>query len=357
MQKLSATYSRARMGLDNKVWLTLLATALLSLGLLGFRLATGESCREIRIALKGVVAHERAHTYFAGESIIFNASMNGGRSVQWDFGDGSPAAHGASVTHAFINEGNYLVTATVNGRCLQSVNVHISEVVLPKTATVSAPADPNGIIGKDYAAAGELSVYQTAAAAELYEWTVEGNGTFPARTGNKVSYSFTEPGTYIIQLKLDNDASKVYRKTVVVSVNPVDARGATADELPPLPLPAPPVAGGQPASPLASTGAPEAAAPAEKKVEIIPDPILRNQLQDVIDGKESLENIARFMCEGMNGKVKANGTIYGNMSLFGEALKGKKGMLGLGGKRKIKSIHANRETGSNCIFRLDVEYK
>jgi hypothetical protein len=77
----------------------------------------------------------------------------------------------------------------------------------------------------------------------------------------------------------------------------------------------------------------------------------------VVEGKETLENIAKNMCDGMNTKVRGNGKIYANLALFSEELKGKKGVLGLGGKRKIKSVHANRETGNNCIYRLDVEYK
>jgi hypothetical protein len=222
--------------------------------------------------------------------------------------------------------------------------------------TSAAAADPNAIIGKDFAGAGELSIYQTGATAAAYEWTIEGNAAFPPKTGsNKVAYSFTEPGAYVIKLKLDNDDAKVYRKTVTVSLNPATAGGAGADELPPLPLPAPPAAGGGGGGNEASPA--ETPAAAEKKYELIPDPILKNQMQDVVEGKETLENMAKNMCDGMNTKVRGNGKIYASLTLFGEELKGKKGMLGLGGKRKIKSVHANRETGNNCIYRLDVEYK
>jgi len=358
MQKLPAIYTRSRMGIDNKVWLTFLVTVLLSAGLLGFRMATTEPCFDIRLSLKGVVDHPYAHNYFVGESIIFKAAMKQSRDVEWDFGDGSPAVKGAQVTHSFANEGNFLVTATVNGKCMQSVNIHISQMNIPGTAAATIqPADPNGIIGKDFASAGELAVFQTEAVAGSYEWVVVGNPAFGVKQGSKVSYSFTEPGTFVIKLKLDNDEAKVYRKTIVVSASPA-AGGADIDELPPLPLPAPPP-GNTPAEPGtdAAAAAPEKVPAAEKKVEIIPDPILRNQLQDVIDGKETLDNLAKYMCDGMNGKVKGNGKIYANLSLFGEELKGKKGMLGLGGKRKIRSVKANREAGSNCIFRLDVEYK
>ena len=358
MQQLSGIYTRNKMGIDNRVWLTLLITVLLSVGLFGFKIATTEPCFDVRLSLKGVVEHPFANNYFVGEGIIFKAEMKKGQKVEWDFGDGTAPVEGGKVTHSFNQEGNFLVTAKVNGKCMQSVNVHISQVGIPASVT-ARPADPNSIIGKDFAAAGELSIYQTEATAAAYEWTIEGNDVFAPKNGNKVSYSFTEPGTYIVKLKLDNDEAKVYRKTVVVSVNPVDAKGAGPNDLPPLPLPDLPKensAGSNTGAPAASTEEKEAPAP-EKKIELIPDPILKNQLQDVIEGKETLENLAKYMCDGMNGKVKGNGKIYASLSLFSEELKGKKGMLGLGGKKKIKSVHANREVGSNCIFRLDVEYK
>lgn len=341
------------MGLDNKVWLTLIITVLLSAGLFGFRIMTTEPCFDIELKLKGVVEHPFANDYFVGESIIFEAGMQRERGVQWDFGDGTAAATGSKVTHSYSSEGNFLVTATVNGKCLQSVNVHISQVNQPAVVPQTPSADPYSIIGKDFAAAGELCVYQTEAPGPEYEWSIEGHAAFPVKNGNKVAYSFTEPGAYTIKLMLDNDDAKIYRKTVTVSANPA-AKGAELNDLPPLPLPALPKE-----APTGNNAAAAAAeAPAEKKrVDLIPDPILKNQLQDIIEGKESLENIAQYMCEGMNGKVKGNGKIYANLNLFGEELKGKKGMLGLGGKRKIKSVHANREVGSNCIFRLDVEYK
>lgn len=353
MQQPSRIYSRSRMGMDNRIWLTLILTVILSAGLLGFRIATTEPCYDVRLSLKGVVAHPYIHYYFVGESIIFQAEMKHQQEVTWDFGDGSALAKGSKVTYSYHSEGNFLVTATVNGRCLQSVNVRISSLALATPSTPATTATPSPIMGKDFAAAGELAIYQTEALAGTYEWTIENNPAFSPKAGNKVSYSFTEPGSYVLKLKLDNDETKIYRKTVTVSMNPADTKGADVDELPPLPLPAPPDE--VPAAGTGSEAGNTPTAPAEKRIELIPDPILKNQLQDVIDGKETLESIAQYMCPG--GKVKGNGTIFGNINLFGEALKGKKGMLGLGGKRKIKSVHANREVGSNCIFRLDVEYK
>jgi hypothetical protein len=67
MQKISGIYTRSRMGIDNKVWLTLLITTLLSVALFGFKIATTEPCYEIKLSLKGVVEHPFANNYFVGE--------------------------------------------------------------------------------------------------------------------------------------------------------------------------------------------------------------------------------------------------------------------------------------------------
>ncbi|RYZ37137.1 MAG: PKD domain-containing protein, partial [Sphingobacteriales bacterium] len=302
MQKLSGIYTRSKMGIDNKVWLTLLITTLISVGLFGFKMATTERCYDIKLNLKGVVAHPYANNYFVGESIIFRADMEKSQKVEWDFGDGTPVTVGNKIAHSFTQEGNFLVTATVNGKCMQSLNVHISQVAMSGGAAAEVASDPNAIVGKDFAGAGELAIYQTAANAQVFEWTIEGNAAFPPKSGNKAAFSFVEPGTYIVRLKLDNDDAKVYRKTVTVSVNPAAAQGAGLDELPPLPLPAPPSGGG--AASDAGGGGAETPAAAEKKFELIPDPILQNQLQDVVEGKETLENIAKNMCDGMNTKVR-----------------------------------------------------
>jgi hypothetical protein len=356
MQKKAAIYTRYKMGIDYRVWLTLLITALLSVGLLGFKLATTVPCYPVELHLKGVVEHQFAHNYYVGEGIIFHASMKTGKTVEWDFGDGTPPVTGNKVTHSYKNEGNFLVTATINGKCRESVNVHISQVVMTASALPATGAVP--IAGKDILQAGELSLYQCTAPAASYEWTVENDNTFSPKTGSQASFSFTDPGNYIIRLKLDNDETKVFRKTVMVAAG--GAAATSADELPPLPLPAPPVEnsrGSDNNSAPAGTTTADAPAIAEKKVEIIPDPIFKNHLQDVIDGKGTMEDVAKYLCDGMNTKVKGNGKIYSNLSLFGEELKGKKGMLGLGGKRKIKAVKANRDAGNGCVFRLDVEYK
>lgn len=365
MQKNASIYTRSRMGIDFRVWLTLLITIILSALLLGFRIATDEVCYKINLDLKGIAAHEQKNTFFVGEKVAFTAGMKNVREVSWDFGDGTAAVSGTNVTHSFTKEGNFLVTATVNGKCTESVNLHVSRVILLSgnvgNSTINTASDGT-IIGKDYAATGELSIYQSTVPAAGYEWTIENNAAFPLKNGDKVSYSFTEPGSYVIRLKLDNDDSKIYRKTVLVTESPKQSAGAMVDELPPLPLPPPPKAISENTDAHgtgSNSGAGDAvvSAPSNKKVDIIPDPMFTRFFQAYIDGTGSIEDIAQYLCDGMNTKVRGNGKFYSNLTLFSEELKGKKGMLGLGGKRKIKSVKAQRDGGNQCVWRLDIDYK
>lgn len=365
MQKNASIYTRSRMGIDFRVWLTLLITIILSALLLGFRIATDEVCYKINLDLKGIAAHEQKNTFFVGEKVAFIAGMKDAREVVWDFGDGTAAVTGASVSHNFTQEGNFLVTATVNGKCTESVNLHVSKVILSGKAVNSAGTTvaDGTVIGKDYATTGELSIYQSAIAGASYEWTIENDAAFPAKNEDKVSYSFTEPGSYVIKLKLDHDENKVYRKTVLVTESPKQSAGAMVDELPPLPLPPPPKAVSENTDAHtgsgSNSGAADAsvAATANKKVDIIPDPMFTRFFQSYIEGRGSIEDIAQYLCDGMSTKVRGNGKFYSNLTLFAEELKGKKGMLGLGGKRKIKSVKAQRDGGNQCVWRLDIEYK
>ena len=356
MQKTSSMYTRSSMGIDYRVWLTLIVTILLSAILFGFKMATNVVCHKIDITLKGVVHHQQNTAFFVGESIIFQAKMKNGTDIEWDFGDGSEVVKGAKVNHSFAREGNYMVTATVDGKCVESINVHISQVAMGASSGTEAVSITDGIIiGKDFATAGELAIFQSASGATAYEWSIENNPTFEVKTAERASYSFTEAGIYIVKLKLDNDDTKVYKKTITVTAAKISDGGDDMVELPPLPLPAPPKdgeAGGD-----GGIGGGEEPKPTERKVEILPDPMFAKGFQEFIDGKGTLEDIAKYLCDGMGTKVRGNGKFYSNLTLFGEELKGKKGMLGLGGKRKIKSVKANRDSGNQCVFRLDVEYK
>lgn len=358
MPPISNTFTRFYKGLDKNVWLTMGLLSLLALCLLGFKIATHQSCSDVSIKLTGVVEHHYQNHYFVGETIIFDIAADKAQNVIWDFGDGTALAKGKKQTHSYVHEGTFLVTVKVNGKCAQSLNLTVSQAVMQRSEVATPPADINGIMGKDIATVGELSIYQTEANAGTYTWTVDGRSDMGSKGGQMASFTFMEPGAYNLVLMLDNDPNKTHRKTVIV--NAAKQVNTTPADLPPLPMPvapAPKEDRAQSEEISNNHNSPAEKEIAAKKFEIIPNQILQKQLQAVIDDKETMDNFAKHLCDGANTKVKGNGTIFGNMSLFEKEIKGKKGMLGLGGSRKIKSVSAQRETGSNCIYLLIVEYK
>ncbi len=352
-------YFRTRMGVDYRVWLTLVITFIIALAIFALRLTMQQSCADISVDVKGTMDHSGKNSYYAGEHLSFTLrALSANAAVEWDFGDGSPSVSGKNASHSFQNEGYFLVTVKINGGCSESMNIRISQMNLPTGAGLANPVVPGTtmeqvIIGKDYAAVGELSIYQSGEPAEHYEWVVEEKEQYPLKSGPKVSYSFMEAGKYVIRLTLDNDPEKVYRKTVLVRAQPV--AGAKPEDLPPLPLPNPKT--GDESAGSGSEQSIAAPAPVNKKFDIIPDQIFKDNFQAIVDGSGTVDEIAQYLCEGANTKVRGNGKTYANLNLFCEELKGKKGVLGMGGKRKIKTVNAKREVGSNCVYWLDVSYK
>jgi len=67
-------------------------------------------------------------------------------TYSWNFGDGSPTAAGATVTHAFNDHGSYMATVTVsNGSANASQSITIQ--VAPAPPTVQALAIPVNVLG------------------------------------------------------------------------------------------------------------------------------------------------------------------------------------------------------------------
>ncbi len=351
----SLIYFRTRMGMDYRVWLTLAISVVLTSAVLAFRIATVQPCPTVHISVKGTTDHSMVYNFYTGELLTFGLEMTPADpgNIEWDMGDGSPKLTGKTVSHKYQNEGYYMVTMTINGRCRQSLNIRVNQMAMKSfdSPPVASPLPVSQIIdGKDYVTAGELAVYQTDEPASAYEWIVENDERYPIKSGPQAAYSFIDAGQYVIRLTLDNDPAKMYRKTVMVTVP--STKGTTPDELPPLPLPAP-----RSAADEGQADEVPGQKPVEKNFEVIPDQIFKDNFQALIDGTGTIEDITRYLCEGLQTKVRANGKTYANLGLFAEELKGKKGVLGLGGKKKVKSVNAKREVGSNCVYWLDISYK
>lgn len=87
-------------------------------------------------------------TVCEGVAAVMTSSTTGA-TLSWDFGDGSPAATGSTVTHIYNSPGSHIVTltATYTGSCNGSASAVSSIMVYPEpNITISTP-DPNIFCG------------------------------------------------------------------------------------------------------------------------------------------------------------------------------------------------------------------
>jgi len=307
----------------------------LSCLLLGFRLLTKTTCKPFKIEVKGY-NNTKPNSYFMGAKVTFTAHMNGGKNVVWDFGDHSASAGGVIVEHTFANEGNYIVIATVDGSCIESVNINIAQ--LPRQAVeINNIVPDNPIIGKDAPQAMSPVNYTCSVNAGSYEWSVVNSPDFPTQKGNTATYTFPSEGARIIELRLDNDPAKVYRKTIQVLPAP-----KPADNQPQTMAPQPVVVAPPPAE---KTEAKEAA----PKVVVIPDEEFKNMFDQVTDGKKDALAFNSFLCSGIQTKVLVNDTDWETVASLCSKIYNHK-------KITIKSVSTVRDE-KKCVTIIKVNYK
>ena len=331
-------FTRRPAGLDYGVWLTAIIASILAIGLLGFKIAgSNVTCHTVMITVKPA-AGQPEDVYYVGEKLSFQSQMANAKTVEWEFGDGSPKVSGPTAVHAFMTEGSYLVTTIVNGKCTESVTIMIRQLTNAHIST--APAQDSSLIfGPDAPIAGEPVRYTAAGTAQSYEWTVLNSPDFPVQREPSAIYIFPAPGTRVIEVKLDNDPAKTYRKTITILPSSKPAEAPVTGAAAPPPMIAPPPVKESPVAP-----------PTEgPKVLIVPDEEFTAMLEAVKEGKKDVSSFSSVLCSGAQTKVLENGEEWTTLGEFcGKIHDNKKYMI-----RSVQSVRNEQ----NCVTLLKVRYK
>lgn len=157
-------------------------------------------------------------TLETGESATFTASTNADAtqpvSLRWDFGDGTTAT-GMTARHSWSTPGTYNVTVTAsNERASDSESC---------TVTVEAPPEPANIISIN---ASETR-FEVCEPVEVdFDANVEGDepityswdfGDGTTGSGEEVSHTYTNPGTYTVTLTASNAAGSDTRTITITA--------------------------------------------------------------------------------------------------------------------------------------------
>lgn len=332
----STIFTRRIMGLDYKVWITMLVLVLISAGLFSYTIITSDkkaTCTPLDIYVNGRSVTDTI-SFNTGDPISFRVAYSPDSKVSWDFGDGVAGEEGFHAIHTYRQEARFTVRAIVNKECVYEKKVTIK---VPYIEPVFGPAD---IIGENEATTGEIVDFSTARPATNYEWFVENNSIYPKQSGPKASFKFKRQGTYIVVLLLDQDRKKKFLKTVVVSDDPLfnpDIKNKKALVIPP-----PEQKVEQPKDTAVISLPPTIRRPATK---VISDDNFKNLVQSVVCEQMLAKDFNQYLCDGENTPVVMNGKRITFALLCGE-IRGK--------KIKVESVLAIRDA-DNCVTSLTVK--
>ncbi len=174
---------------------------------------------------------------FIGKSYLFDGKRSSSPSGKvtkytWNFGDGTPAQSGRSVSHAFKTIGTYevLLTVTDEGGTSATVGKKVSVTEPSKTPISLITSSPAAVNGKITGAAPLSVNFDATKSTDTdddiveYAWDFDSDGTFD-KFGPSASYVYPAQATYTATLRVtDSDNSE---RTAQVTVE-VGAPGINA---------------------------------------------------------------------------------------------------------------------------------
>ena len=344
--KNSAIFTKKSMGLDNKVWVSMLIVILLSFGLYGYRLidnSINKACIPVAVKINGQLNTDSL-TFSINERLFFSASNVPGSDVNWFFSDNNEKQEGYTTSHIFRKTGIFQINITVNGKCDNFTKVHI---IKPAPVVIDSSGNIIEYIkGPDNTQTGKEVIFTTDATSGIYEWTILNNQNYKPRLTKDASFKFNNGGEYIVQLKLDNDNTKRYTKSITVEEPPLTDDGDKTKQgsgpkptyiIPPIvPKPSPV----DTAKPVVPTPEPE---PSHK---VITNALLKAFLEQVASGAKTVKDFDIYLCSGGETKVLDNKD-WTTFAEFCKKLQSK--------KIEIQSVEQGKN--NDCIMSITVKSK
>lgn len=343
-------FTRNTLGLDNRVWRTMIILAGLSLVLLGYTILRKKDrgCAGFTFTiLSQRYTSNNVFYYYAGQNISFSSSLapEEGENISWSFNDGTPdTTKGYYVKHNFKSGGAYRVIAYINEYCSFDSTIQIIEK--PKVIVIR-----DSIEGALFAMAGISEKYTSATEAKSYEWIVLNNEKMRNQVQHErtATFTFEKGGDYTLQLTLNND--KTLRQIIRVQDKPQKRNEEPEPNIAPIfiiPKPAPPVIEEKP---VGETPVPPKEEPQKPKAPVfkyINDNDFKDELQEFVNNEREEKDFYRYLCSTGSTRVIINNKNDKpeTFSRLCQRLREK--------RKEIKNVILSRENG--CITRIDVKY-
>jgi hypothetical protein len=328
--------------LDERVFAFMLALALLSFVILGFRYKTSDTCETVNLRID-------AAAYVEGSLISFKAETKNALSFSWDFGDGEQIDNGAAtIQHAFKTPGDYLITVAVNGHCEAIKYLKIS----PAPVVINASLIPDFIAPARAKINQPVNFEDTTADAVTWEWRF-GEQEPVYDKNRKTTYTFTTPGSHVIILRINGRSDRASSKQIYVEdAVPLLTKKEIKvlpkkNPYPKLDLPlapkTPPQKSDSIAAPKIETKPPPVKAPPIEADEMI------IFLQGIVIGEKKAADALVYFCGEPDVMVNYNGTKMKFSQMCNELKK-----IGKLNQITTPEVRLMKQNSTNCIKGMDV---
>jgi outer membrane protein OmpA-like peptidoglycan-associated protein len=174
---------------------------------------TMTGCKSVPVDIMSMTAPDSLQTNQNGSfAVETNADAKQPVSVSWEFGDDASAS-GAEASHAFAEPGTYTVTATASNRKGKSTDMGSKTVVV---VNPPVPAQIVSIRASDNTPDTQTQVSFSATvngdSPLSYAWSF-GDGS--SSSDAMPAHTYSEPGTYTVQLNASNKAGSDSRSMSV----------------------------------------------------------------------------------------------------------------------------------------------
>lgn len=348
MSLFNVFLSEHRSSLNGKGW-TVIALLALASGLAGYLYMKPRACAQLAILCDNHPAGD-TNLLYVNAPAVFSVNGKIGDDISWDFGDQTPKLVGSKATHVFTVPGRFVVRAVYQARCTTAILVTVrDQVATVVTGTKGQPV----IQSPDVLMTGQI-LNLNAAGGHWQLIDAVDSQAHPAKNGR---VSFATPGTRILELTMDKDPQKIYRKEIHVMPGPVKVGGTTRPVLKgTTPVPRTPdtwdevehtvrkkedVAGGSRETSVEASPAGTA--------RVVADQELKDKLNDIIDGREHTQNLAAYLCNGLNTSVVANKR-WTDIQSFCRMTENNR-------RYEVTAVVTVRDSTTNCITYIRITFK